>query len=103
MAKNDTEWIHVTSSNLTAVWHSCAMDLLMIEFKDGSIYAYQKRQHWLFERLIAASSKGRFAHRYIYPYEPLGICVFAPNKVRPATAVELHALLEQSIKELQLS
>lgn len=91
---HDNEWIPVISNNLRAVWHDCNLEVLLIEFKDGSIYLYADRHHWLFEKLLDATSKGKFANRYIFWNEPRGIKIF---DTRPKPGDRLKEMLEASL------
>ena len=63
--------IRVSSSNLWAVDYNPQTQTLTIQFRSGHIYEYYNVAQNVFEALLAASSKGKYHHRYIkdrYPY-----------------------------------
>jgi len=58
--------IRVKSSNIYSVGYDTALKILQVEFRDGSIYEYYEVPEKLFNELIKADSKGRFANQYIF-------------------------------------
>ncbi len=60
------EMIHVESSNLEAVGYDVDEARLEIEFKDGNAYEYYDVPQHVYDELMAADSKGQYAHRNIY-------------------------------------
>lgn len=65
----------VASSNIASIGYDTDSETLEIEFTNGSIYQYFNVTSVLYERLMAAPSKGQFLHAYIrnaYPYSRVG-------------------------------
>jgi len=65
----------VSSSHVASVGYDPGSETLEVEFTDGSIYRYFNLPAWLYERLMAAPSKGQFLHFNIkdtYPYSRVG-------------------------------
>jgi len=60
------EIIRVESSNLEAVGYAIDEAKLEIDFKDGSAYEYYDVPQHVYDELMAADSKGKYAHRNIY-------------------------------------
>lgn len=56
----------VSSSNLYAVGYNGVLKVLTIQFRDGSVYEYYNVPEMIYLALMNASSKGAYAHRYIY-------------------------------------
>ena len=50
----------VNSSNLVSVGYESATETLEVEFKGNSVYQYYNVPHFMYERLMAADSIGRF-------------------------------------------
>lgn len=68
-------WIPVTSSNLRAVAYDQGSRVLVVRFRDGSVYEYEGVPGHIFDGLMAAGSKGRYHHLHIvgrYPYRKVG-------------------------------
>lgn len=64
----------VFSSNLEQVRYSPTEEILRIIFKSGGIYQYYGVPVEIFDRLLAANSKGKFFHQFIkdeYKYDKL--------------------------------
>lgn len=63
---------HVSSSNLRSVGYDPVSSVLEIEFLSRSVYQYYGVPGLVVARLLGASSKGGYFHRYIkgrYPYQ----------------------------------
>lgn len=62
----------VKSSNLNSVRYAKAEQVLFIEFKTGTVYAYLNVPLWVMTGLIEAESKGKFftvnIKKAAYPY-----------------------------------
>jgi hypothetical protein len=67
-SKPKTSEIPVTSSNISTVLYHEGHQLLQIRFRDGSLYWYFKVPGRVFENLMNAESKGRYAHDHIYSW-----------------------------------
>jgi hypothetical protein len=67
MAGVYTDMVPVVSSNLKAAgWVSGAWtEVLEIEFKSGSLYAYTGVPKSVYDGLIAAPSKGKYFHVHV--------------------------------------
>lgn len=52
--------IYVDSSNIASIGYDEETDVLEIEFKSGSIYAYDDVPFYLYAQLMNAPSKGKF-------------------------------------------
>lgn len=57
---------YVESSNLYAIGYDPDSAILEIEFKSGSIYEYYDVPQYEYDNLMAADSKGTYAHQNIY-------------------------------------
>jgi hypothetical protein len=57
--------ILVNSSDLRAVGYDPLSKTLEIEFRDDSIYQYISVSELVYNRLLNASSKGKFFHAFI--------------------------------------
>ena len=57
---------YVESSNLKAIGYDQEVAILEIEFKDGSAYEYYDVPQYEHDELMAADSKGKYAHANIY-------------------------------------
>lgn len=60
------EMNYVESSNLRAVGYDACSAVLVIEFKDGSAYEYYGVPEYIFNELLGADSKGKYANQNIY-------------------------------------
>jgi len=60
------ERIPVESSNLEAVGYDPNNGLLEIEFKNGRVYEYYEVPEYIYDELMSAESKGKYAHLNIY-------------------------------------
>lgn len=63
---NDFPMQKVKSSNLDSIGYSEDLALLRIRFRNGKLYEYQKVPKKIFNGLKNATSKGKFADKYIY-------------------------------------
>lgn len=66
------EMLPVNSSNIASVGYDAANQLVVVEFIDGSRYAYKGVPEHEFENLRTASSVGSYFNRNfknVYPYE----------------------------------
>lgn len=64
--------VPIRSSMLASIGHDPFTSILEMEFRNGSIYRYFAVPRTVFERLIAAPSKGIYVNRFIrnrYPCE----------------------------------
>ncbi len=50
----------VSSSNIRSIGYDAKAQILEVEFKSGGIYQYLNVPEDVFDRFMAASSKGRF-------------------------------------------
>jgi hypothetical protein len=55
----------VTSSNIRSIGFEPESETLEVEFKSGGLYQYANVPKSLFDRFMAASSKGRFFDQYV--------------------------------------
>lgn len=62
--------VRVKSSNIHSIGYDTALKILQIEFRDGSIYEYYQVTEELFNELMEAGSKGKFANHYIFKNHP---------------------------------
>ena len=60
------EMIPVESSNLKAVGYDIDESILVIEFDSGAAYEYYDVPQYVYDELMAADSKGKYAHQNIY-------------------------------------
>ena len=60
------EMIPVESSNLARVGYQADQAILRIEFNKGGLYEYYDVPEYVFDELMAADSKGEYAHQNIY-------------------------------------
>lgn len=58
----------VKSSNLYSVGYDEVEKLLQIKFWGGSLYQYYNVPKRIYQLLMRAQSKGKYAHRGIYPF-----------------------------------
>lgn len=58
--------IKVKSSNIDYIGFDVKTETLQIQFNNGNVYQYYNVPKPLFDDLINSSSKGKFAHRFIY-------------------------------------
>ncbi len=72
---NDKPWISVESSSLTRLKYAVDTMELLVEFKGGAQYIYQKIPSDLFLGLMTADSIGSAFHKLVkiqaYPYEKI--------------------------------
>lgn len=54
------ERTHVSSSNIRSIGYDPKSQILEVEFLNGGIYQYHDVPESVYERLMSASSKGRF-------------------------------------------
>ncbi len=67
--------IPVKSSNIDSVGYDDNNKVLEIEFHSGGVYQYSKVEQELYDKLMRASSKGQFFHRFIkdiFPTKKVG-------------------------------
>lgn len=69
------EYVSVESSNIARVGYDPDTAVLVLEFKDGSIYEYYDVPQYVYDGLMAASSKGSYAHQNVYK-------VYRPQRIR---------------------
>jgi len=69
------ERIEVESSNIEAVTYDEDLGRLEIEFKAGGAYEYSDVPMYVYDELMIAESKGRYANQNIYKN-------YTPNKMR---------------------
>jgi len=55
----------VSSSDLASVGYDENLKILEIAFNSGGIYQYKNVPGYIYQRLMNASSKGKYFHRYI--------------------------------------
>lgn len=55
----------VRSSNIRSVGYNPGDEILEVEFTNGGVYQYFSVSKQLYERFMAATSKGRFFSTYI--------------------------------------
>ncbi|MFW5872052.1 MAG: KTSC domain-containing protein [bacterium] len=60
------EMISVDSSNLDSVGYDDDSGILVIEFKKGAAYEYYDVPRYVFDELLGAESKGKYANHNIY-------------------------------------
>jgi hypothetical protein len=58
----------VASSNLASVGYDRELQVLEIEFLNGSVYQYFNVTEDVWEQLMASSSKGSFLNQQIKPF-----------------------------------
>lgn len=66
------EWIDVESSNIGAIAYIPQAEQLMVQFTNGSVYAYSNVSAEVFEEFLDADSKGKYLNTHIkgvYDYE----------------------------------
>lgn len=67
-------FVKVESSNISAVGY--ANDSLFVQYKNGSMYLYNKVPKKVYEELLKAESKGRFVNESIkgkYEYNKVAV------------------------------
>jgi hypothetical protein len=57
---------YIESSNLRAVGYERDSGILEIEFNNGYIYQYFDVPEYIYEELMGAESKGKYANKNIY-------------------------------------
>lgn len=60
------ERLEVKSSNIDAVTYDEDSGLLEIEFNNGASYEYSDVPMYVYDELISADSKGKYANQNIY-------------------------------------
>lgn len=60
-----TVLVEVNSSNVFAVGYDHDLKVLIVQFKDGSVYEYEAVEEAVHDQMMAADSKGGFLHREI--------------------------------------
>lgn len=60
----------VTSDNLAEVGYDLNMETLEVQFRHGGIYQYYNVPPFMYERLMAAESLGRFFNAEIKGHHP---------------------------------
>jgi len=55
----------VTSSQIKSVGYHYAMNMMVIEFMDGSVYVYEDVPYDIYETLVAYKSPGTYFHKRI--------------------------------------
>ncbi len=60
------EMIHVDSSHIEAIGYDGNQARLEIEFKNGTAYEYYDVPQHIYDELMCADSKGKYAHQNIY-------------------------------------
>lgn len=66
--------ISIKSSNIHSIGYDEKSRILEIEFHSGGIYQYLNIEEEVYDKLMSASSKGGFFHRFIkdkYPTKKL--------------------------------
>lgn len=58
--------VKVKSSNINSIGYDTILKFLQVEFRDGSIYEYFEVPEMLFNELMKAESKGKFANQFIF-------------------------------------
>ena len=58
-------WQQVESSNLRQVAYDADSCIMLIQFTNGSMYAYPRVPKILYEDLLASESKGKFFFEFI--------------------------------------
>lgn len=69
--RHDIARVRVKSSNIFSMGYDSILNILQVEFRDGSVYEYYGVSEKLFSELMTADSKGKFANQHIfysYPY-----------------------------------
>lgn len=64
----------VTSSNVVSIGYDESSETLEVEFTNGNVYQYYNVPNFLFERLIASDSKGKFINaeiKHAYSYSKM--------------------------------
>ena len=69
------EMIPVESSNIFSIGYDPEEEKLYIQFHSGAIYEYYNVPQFIFDELMSAESKGRYAHQNIYK-------VFAQQRIQ---------------------
>jgi len=67
--------IPVLSTNIQSIGYDSQLTTLEVEFKSGDVYRYFNVPELLHQKLMKASSKGRFLNDYIkysYRYQKVG-------------------------------
>jgi hypothetical protein len=57
--------VSVVSSNLAEVGYDAAANILEVAFRQGGIYQYFGVPNYIFEQLMAASSKGHYFDEHV--------------------------------------
>lgn len=60
------EMIPVESSNISAIGYDSESAILRIEFNSGAVYDYYDVPEHVHDELMAADSKGQYAHQNVY-------------------------------------
>jgi hypothetical protein len=55
----------VESSNIKSIGHVLSRKILIVEFRDGSIYTYKNVPRHVYEDCLEAPSKGKYFYRHI--------------------------------------
>ena len=59
---------YVESTNIYSVKYDSDNSILEIEFRDGYVYEYYDVPQYEYDNLMAADSKGKYAHKHIYKF-----------------------------------
>ena len=57
--------VKVESSNINAIGYDMSFGGLVVEYKSGAKYMYEKVPYELYENLLKAESKGRFVNENV--------------------------------------
>ena len=60
------DMVPVSSRNLSAVGYEPSSAILRIQFNNGKLYEYYDVPQYIYDELVAAESKGSYAHKNIY-------------------------------------
>ena len=65
MSTNPVSRVTVNSSSLASIGHSADDNILIVEFKNGSIYRYLEVPAHAYDDLVNAESKGAHFNRFV--------------------------------------
>lgn len=101
------KWIDVESSFIDKIKYDILTRRMRIQFKNGSIYLYNKIPPKLFKEFMNADSKGKFFHKYMrdvpsIPYRKIKGSALISNSFLSGRSDDLIEAIETSIDDLKI-
>lgn len=57
--------MNVVSSNIRSIGYDASAMVLEVEFNNGAVYQYYNVPQYLYDRMMAADSHGRYLDQYV--------------------------------------